>query len=164
MVVEPTEAMPDRRGAIPAPKTENSAAITDPKDAGELFRALDGFKGTFVVRCALLLIQMLFVRPGELRKAMWGGFDLDKGEWRYFITKTKTEHLVPLASQVISTLRELQALTGHGPYVSQATHAMQPSTRRYVAWDTIPRPKSLATVSEQWPEPSWQKNCTKNQN
>lgn len=108
---------PDLRGAIPTPKTENRPAITDPKAAGELLRAIDGFKGTFVVRCALLLAPLLFVRPGELRKATWDGFDLDKGEWRYFINKTKTEHLVPLASQAVAILRELHALTGHGSYV-----------------------------------------------
>jgi len=108
---------PDLKGAIPAPKTANLPSITDPKDVGELLRAIDGFKGTFVVKCALEIAPRVFVRPGELRKAMWNGFDLDKGEWRYFITKTKTEHLVPLASQVVATLRELHALTGRGDYV-----------------------------------------------
>ena len=108
---------PDLRGAIPAPKTENRPAITDPKEAGELLRAIDGFKGTFVVRCALLLGPMLFVRPGELRKAQWDDFDLEKSEWRYFINKTKSHHLVPLAAQAVATLRELHALTGNGPYV-----------------------------------------------
>lgn len=108
---------PDLRGAIPAPKTENRPAITDPKEAGELLRAIDGFKGTFVVRSALLLAPMLFVRPGELRKAQWDDFDLDKGEWRYFINKTKSHHLVPLATQAVATLRELHALSGHDGYV-----------------------------------------------
>lgn len=108
---------PDLKGAIPAPKTENLPSITNPKDVAELLRAIDGFKGTFVVRCALLLAPLLFVRPGELRKAAWDGFDLDKGEWRYFINKTKTEHLVPLASQAVVILRELRALTGRGGYV-----------------------------------------------
>jgi len=108
---------PDLKGAIPAPKTENLPSITNPKDVGELLRAIDGFKGTFVVKCALEIAPRVFVRPGELRKAMWNGFDLDKGEWRYFITKTKTEHLVPLSSQVVATLRELHSLTGRGDYV-----------------------------------------------
>lgn len=108
---------PDLRGAIPAPKEDNRPSITDPKGVSELLRAIDGFKGTFVVRCALLLAPLLFVRPGELRKADWDGFDLDKGEWRYFINKTKTEHLVPLAAQAVAILRELHALTGHGRYV-----------------------------------------------
>jgi integrase len=108
---------PDLKGAIPAPKTENLPAITNPKDVGELLRATDGFKGTLVVKCALEIAPRVFVRPGELRKAKWEDFDLDKGEWRYFITKTKTEHLVPLATQVVTALRELHPLTGHGHYV-----------------------------------------------
>lgn len=108
---------PDLKGAIPAPKAEHFAAITTPKDVAELLRAIDGFRGTFVVKSALLLAPLLFVRPGELRRAEWSGFDLDKAEWRYLVTKTKTEHLVPLATQAVATLRELHALTGTGRYV-----------------------------------------------
>lgn len=108
---------PDLKGAIPAPKTKNLPSITEPAQVGELLRAIDGFRGTFVVKCALLLAPLLFVRPGELRKAEWSGFDLDKAEWRYFVTKTKTEHLVPLAKQAVAILRELHALTGNGDRV-----------------------------------------------
>lgn len=108
---------PDLKGAIPPPKAENFAAITDPKGAAELLRAMEAFRGTFVVKCALRLAPMLFVRPGELRKAEWSGFDLEKAEWRYWVTKTKTEHLVPLPSQAVSILNDLKALTGHGRYV-----------------------------------------------
>lgn len=91
--------------------------VTNPKEVRELLRAIDGFKGTFVVKCARKIGPRVFVRPGELRKAKREDLDLEKGEWRYFIIKTKTAHLVPLASQVISVLRELHALTGHGLYV-----------------------------------------------
>jgi integrase len=70
-----------------------------------------------VVKSALLLAPLLFVRPGELRRAEWAGFDLEKAEWRYWVTKTKTEHSVPLATQAVAILRELHALTGHGRYV-----------------------------------------------
>ena len=108
---------PDLRGAIPPPKEDNRPSITDPKGVSELLRAIDGFRGTFVVKCALEIAPRVFVRPGELRKAEWEKIDLDKAEWRYFINKTKTEHLVPLATQVVATLRELHALTGHGRYV-----------------------------------------------
>ncbi|MGF6775530.1 integrase [Paraburkholderia sp. GAS334] len=60
---------------------------------------------------------MLFVRPGELRQAEWSQFDLDKGEWRYLVSKTRTEHLVPLSTQAVAILRELHVLTGQGRYV-----------------------------------------------
>jgi integrase len=108
---------PDLRGAIPAAKETHFAAITTPKEVAELLRAIDGFRGTFVVKCALLLAPLLFIRPGELRKAEWAGFDLDKAEWRYLVTKTSTDHLVPLAPQAVAILRELHPLTGSGRYV-----------------------------------------------
>lgn len=102
----------DLRGALRPLKHEHFASITEPAAVGQLLRAIDGFKGTFIVQCALKLAPMFFVRPGELRKAKWADFDLDKGEWRFLVTKTTTEHLVPLAAQAVATLRELHALTG----------------------------------------------------
>ena len=108
---------PDLRGALPPAKENNFPSITDPLKVAELLRAMDAFKGTFVVQSALVLAPLLFVRPGELRRAEWSGFDFDKAEWRHFVTKTKTEHSVPLASQALAILRELHALTGHGRYV-----------------------------------------------
>ncbi len=107
----------DLKGALPPATHEHFAAITEPVAVGELLRAIDGFRGTFIVQCALRLAPMIFVRPGELRKARWAEFDLDKAEWRYLVTKTKSEHLVPLASQAVAILRELQARTGHGDYL-----------------------------------------------
>lgn len=107
----------DLRGALPTATSGHFASITDPASVGELLRAIDGFKGTFIVQCALKLAPMLFVRPGELRQARWQEFDLDKAEWKYLVTKTKTEHLVPLASQAVEILRELHALSGHSEFV-----------------------------------------------
>ena len=95
---------PDLKGAIPPTKETHFAAITDPKAVAELLRAIDAFRGTFQVRCALLLAPMLFARPGELRKAEWAHFDLDKAEWRYVASKTNTDHLVPLPTQAVAIL------------------------------------------------------------
>ena len=111
------DPVPDLRGALPPARGENFPSITDPAKVAELLRAIDAFSGTFVVRCALLLAPLLFVRPGELRHAEWSGFDLDKAEWSYRVTKTKTDHLVPLAAQAVAILRELYALTGQRRYV-----------------------------------------------
>lgn len=116
----------DLRGALPPVRRENFASITDPMKVAELLRAMDAFRGTFIVKCALQLAPLLFVRPGELRKAEWSGFDLDKAEWRYLVTKTKTEHLVPLATQAVAILRQLQALTGHRTYVFPGRDVRKP--------------------------------------
>ncbi|WP_017922721.1 tyrosine-type recombinase/integrase [Burkholderia glumae] len=107
----------DLIGAIPPATTTHFASITDPAKVAEMLRAFDAFTGTFPVCCALKLAPLLFVRPGELRKAEWSQFNLDRAEWRYLVTKTKTEHLVPLATQTITILRELYALTGRGRYL-----------------------------------------------
>jgi integrase len=107
----------DLRGALPPVKGEHFAAITDPKRVGELLRALDGYQGTLTVQCALRLAPLVFVRPGELRRAQWADIDLDATEWRYTVTKTNTPHIVPLSRQAVAILREVHGLTGGGQYV-----------------------------------------------
>ena len=107
----------DLRGALPPVKGEHFAAITEPTQAAELLRTLDGYQGTLTVACALRLAPLVFVRPGELRNAEWADIDLDAAEWRYTVTKTDTAHIVPLATQAVAILRELHALTGSGRFV-----------------------------------------------
>ena len=105
------------RGALPPVKGGHFAALTDPKKIGPLLRVLDGYEGSLIVRCALRLAPMVFVRPGELRRAKWSDFDLEAAEWRFNVTKTDTQHLVPLSRQAVEVLRELFPLTGNGHYV-----------------------------------------------
>jgi hypothetical protein len=65
----------DLRGALIAPKPVHRAAITTPKEAGDLLRAIEGFEGSPEVHAALRLLPHVFVRPGELRFAEWADFD-----------------------------------------------------------------------------------------
>ncbi len=105
------------RGALPPVKGGHFAALTDPKKIGPLLNVLDGYEGSLIVRCALQLAPLIFVRPGELRRAEWSDIDLEAAEWRFAVTKTGTLHLVPLSRQAVEILRELYPLTGHGRYV-----------------------------------------------
>ncbi len=107
----------DLRGALPPVKGKHFAAVTEPKQVAEVLRALDGYEGTLTVRCALRLAPLVFVRPGELRHAQWVDIDLEEAEWRYTVTKTDTQHIVPLSRQAVEILRELQPLTGQSRYV-----------------------------------------------
>ena len=109
----------DLRGALPPVKSRRThfAAVTEPHAVASLLRALDGYQGTFTVCCALKLAPLFFVRPGELRHAEWADFDFDNAEWRYTVTKTKSAHIVPLSTQALAILRDLQALTGDGRYL-----------------------------------------------
>ncbi|EIT69977.1 MULTISPECIES: tyrosine-type recombinase/integrase [Hydrocarboniphaga] len=109
----------DLRGALAPWKPEHYPSITEPKAIGGLLRAIDGFSGTFPVACALKLAPMLFVRPGELRQMEWAEVDLDSAEWSIPAGKMKTRepHLVPLPTQAIAILRELQPFSGRGQFV-----------------------------------------------
>lgn len=109
----------DLKGALPPYKKGHLAAITDPKDVAPLLRAIVDYKGSFVVKCALQLAPLFFVRPGELRQAEWSEFDLENAEWNIPAArmKMKVAHLVPLSSQALDVLRELQTLTGRSKYL-----------------------------------------------
>mgnify|MGYP000443925468 CR=1 FL=1 len=107
----------DLKGALPPVKNKHFAAQTDPQKFAQLLKAIDGYEGTLTVRCALRLAPLLFVRPGELRNALWADIDFDKAEWRYTITKTETSIIVPLATQALAILQELYPLTGSGRYI-----------------------------------------------
>jgi integrase len=109
----------DLRGALPPAQEKHHAAITTPRTIGELLRAIDGYQGSFVTQCALKLAPLVFVRPGELRKAEWAEFNLEGAEWRIPAVrmKMKETHIVPLSRQAVACLRELHPLTGSGRYV-----------------------------------------------
>lgn len=106
----------DLQGALTAPKVKHLAAITDPKRAGDLLRAIDGYNGHGVTLLALRLSPHLFVRPGELRKAEWAEFDFERGLWTIPEHKMKMRrpHRVPLSDQVLLLFEELWGLTGTG--------------------------------------------------
>jgi integrase len=60
---------------------------------------------------------MLFVRPGELRKARWADLDFDAAEWRFTASKTGTPHIVPLPFQAIEILEDLHPITRRSEFV-----------------------------------------------
>jgi integrase len=70
---------------------------------------------------------LVFVRPGELRKAQWSEIDLEKAEWRIPAERMKMreQHIVALSRQAIEILRELEPLTSGGI-------AAKPHAPRYV--------------------------------
>lgn len=109
----------DLRGALPPVKQKHHASITDPIEVGKLLRAINGYEGFFVTKCALQLAPLFFVRPGELRRAEWLEFCFEKAEWRIPAEKMKMRaiHIVPLSTQAISILQQLHACTGDGKYV-----------------------------------------------
>jgi integrase len=109
----------DLLGALAPVVERHHASIVEPKAVGALLRAIDGYEGSLIVRCALRLAPLVFVRPGELRMAEWDEFNLDEKEWRIPAARMKMRapHFVPLSTQAVEILRELHPLTGDKRFV-----------------------------------------------
>lgn len=107
------------RGALPVPKVKHHSAIIDPKKVGALLRAIDGFDGQPLTKIALQLTPHLFVRPGELRRAEWPEFDLEKAVWTIPAEKMKMRrpHMVPLSRQALDLIHNAHALSARQKYV-----------------------------------------------
>ncbi|MDO9582702.1 MAG: tyrosine-type recombinase/integrase [Desulfomicrobium sp.] len=135
----------DLKGALTPVRHKHHASLTDPKEIAQLLRAIEGYQGSHVVRCALRLSPLLFVRPGELRHAEWSEIDYRAKEWRIPASKMKMkiQHLVPLAKQSIAILEELRPLTGDGKYLFPGRVSSRPMSEntvnaalRYLGYDT----------------------------
>jgi integrase len=107
------------KGALTPARERHHPSITEPKAIGALLRAIEGYEGAPVTKAALRLASLTFVRPGELRRAEWTEFNLDKGEWRIPAERMKMreQHIVPLSSQAVAVLKDLQPFTGRGKHM-----------------------------------------------
>jgi integrase len=115
----------DLREALPPVVSRHHAAVTDPAKAGGLLRAMADYHGHPHTRAALALSALLMLRPGELRQLEWAWIDLDAAMLTIpsgLMKRRKADklsgppHLVPLAPQALTVLRELEPLTGSGRY------------------------------------------------
>jgi integrase len=93
--------------------------LTNPAEVGGPIRAIRGYAGSEISCAGLQFAPLVFVRPGELQKADWKSFDLEKAEWIISATrmKMKWSHIVPLRRQVVAILKNREKATGGRPYV-----------------------------------------------
>ena len=123
----------DLRGALRPVLVKHMAAVTEPKELGDLLRAIDEYQGSPVTRAALQISALVFQRPGNVRAMKWTDVELE-GEapiWTIPAAEMKRArygkengrpHLVPLAQQAVAILKDLHPLTGHGKYVFPSLH------------------------------------------
>lgn len=137
----------DLRKALAArPPVKHRAAAIDPEALAPILRAIEGYKGTAVVRAALKLSPMLLLRPGELRFARWEEVDLDRAVLTVAPHRMKRSvqgkasgapHLVPLSRQAVEILRDLKPLTiSSGLLFPAQAHGRKPQPGKIA----MPRP------------------------
>ena len=118
---------------LPSKQVKHFAAITDPNKVGELMRMIDGYQGSIVTHAALKLAPLVFVRPLELRQARWKDINLEEGTWKFKISKTNTDHLVPLSKQAKLILSNLKPYTQGHEFVFYS----QASTQGFISENTL---------------------------
>ena len=132
----------------PAPPQKNFARLKDTGDISTLLNAIEEYKGSAIVRAALQLLPLTFVRPGELAKLEWSDIDFDKVLWTVpaHVKKQRAVlkndpgrvHLVPLSRQAIAILRDIYQLTGSGRYVFTGLRTASGSKgERHMAMETL---------------------------
>lgn len=109
----------DLKGALPPAKETHLGAVTEPSEIGGLLRSIDDYTGSEVVRLALKLSPLFFLRPGEFRKAEWTEFNFETKLWFPPAARMKARrpHVVPLSEQALSLLDELKVISGSGKYL-----------------------------------------------
>lgn len=107
--------------ALKVASVEHRAAL-HPTALREFFIRLDAVRVTRMVKNAIRLLALTFLRPGELRGASWSEIDLQAGVWvvpaerdrsRGLVgMKMKEAHTVALSTQAVDLLKELHEMTG----------------------------------------------------
>ncbi len=133
-----------------SPIVKHYATILEPGKIGQLLRDIRGYKGHYIVCCALRIMPYVFQRPGQIRKMEWEQLDLDAGIWICPPRMMKAReahknsgrvppHAVPLPTQVVDILRQLHTVTGpRGPvFKSVSRRRGKSGYSRYIADNTM---------------------------
>jgi len=109
----------DLKDALTQPIKSHRKSITDPAEVGPLIAAIKNYQATPVVMAALQLSPLFLCRPGELRHLEWAEVNFAEARIELPASKMKMKepHIIPLASQAIAILKELQPISGRGKYV-----------------------------------------------
>ena len=101
----------------------------------ELLGKIESTNINILTRCAIRLLTLTAVRPGELRAAPWSEFDLGAATWTIPAERMKARrpHVVPLPRQAVTILHQLEEISGGYPLLFPG----QQNTDRPMSENTI---------------------------
>ncbi|TNF67271.1 MAG: DUF4102 domain-containing protein [Gammaproteobacteria bacterium] len=113
---DPTRDIGD---ALKTARATPYAFLSHPDDIAKLLRDIDQYHGHFIVKCALMLAPLVFVRPTELAQAQWQEINLDACEWHIAEQRMKMgqKHIVPLSRQAMEIINAVRLYTNTSRYV-----------------------------------------------
>jgi len=108
----------DLTGYLPNTQVKHQHALVRPNEASLLLKDIHAYQGHFATSTALKFSPLVFTRPGDTRQMRWEHIDFEKAQWELPTTKNGAPLIVPLATQAIAILDEIEPLTKHrSPYV-----------------------------------------------
>jgi integrase len=104
--------------ALKPRKVKNMARL-DISEFPAFLERMDRYHGNFIIRSALQLMTLTFVRTAEMRMMEWNEIDYENRLWRIPAHKMKMAmpHIVPLSKQALEILEKIQPITGIKQYV-----------------------------------------------
>ena len=101
------------------PRKVKHMARLDISEFPPFLERMDRYHGNPVIKTALQLMTLTFVRTAELRMMEWDEIDFDNKLWRIPAERMKMAlpHIVPLSRQAIELLESLLQHTGRKQYV-----------------------------------------------
>ncbi len=111
------------RGALAPHRGKNFAAVISPDEFAELLRSIDSYRGEYITKAALEFTILTFQRSQSIRLARWDQIDWTNRVWRIpaEIMKMQEPHLVPLSTQAIGLLKQLQPATACSEFIFPCT-------------------------------------------
>ena len=110
--------------ALNVPHVVHRPAITDRRQFGVFLRSLASYENADRLTLIAIRIALLtFLRSSELRGGRWSEIDFLAKEWRVPAKRMKMgkgsrqDHIVPLSDEAISSLKDLQPISGDGIYM-----------------------------------------------
>jgi len=101
------------------PRKVKHMARLDISEFPPFLERMDRYHGSILVKTALQLMTLTFVRTSELINMEWNEIDFDNHLWRIPAYKMKMAlpHIVPLSRQAIELIESLRPITGNKQFV-----------------------------------------------
>lgn len=109
---------PNLQEALKPRKVKHMARL-DITEFPAFLERMDRYHGNLIIKSALQLMTLTFVRTAELRLMEWDEIDFENKLWRIPADKMKMAlpHIVPLSKQALDILEVIQPITGMKQYV-----------------------------------------------
>lgn len=101
------------------PRKVKHMARLDISEFPPFLERMDRYHGSILVKTALQLMTLTFVRTAELINMEWNEIDFDNHLWRIPAYKMKMAlpHIVPLSKQAVELIEGLRPITGNKQFV-----------------------------------------------